>query len=103
MIRRNLHIQTLPTVPQILRNKHSSLLPDQKRSAIRIAPYIIRADTQIRNLQSLDTVNVQPLIENTMFNDRIPFSGSHGTRTERVPSSFDVTLDPLLDMLDVLT
>lgn len=98
---RDLHLQRLPTISQILRHKHRGLLSDQQRRTISVAPYVIGADTQVRTLQAFHTMNVQSLIKHSMLHNRVAFAGRHGACAEGVPGGFDVTFDPFLDGGDV--
>ena len=62
MPHRDLHIQRATTIPQILRDQHGRLLADQERRAVGVAAHVVRADTQIRTLESLDSVHVEALV-----------------------------------------
>lgn len=101
MVRRHLHIQRLPGVPQVLADEHCGLLADQQSRRVSVAPDIVRADTQIRNLEPLDTVDVQPLVQHAVLDDAVALTRRHGAGAQAVPGALDVALDPLLDGLDV--
>jgi hypothetical protein len=47
-------------------------------------------------------MHIQPLIQHTVFDNAIPLLRSHRARPEAVPCSLHMSLDPFLDMLDVL-
>lgn len=76
MVRRHLHVESLTRVSEVLRNQHSGLLADKESGRVsifalvmtetygppichlRVATDVVRADTQICNLESLDAVNI---------------------------------------------
>lgn len=90
MIRRHLHIQRPPRVPEILCRQHSALLADKQRRAVRVAADVIRADGQIRDFQPLDAVHVEALVEDAVLDDRVALAGRHGARAQAVPGGFYV-------------
>ncbi|KAL8918715.1 MAG: hypothetical protein Q9208_007186 [Pyrenodesmia sp. 3 TL-2023] len=51
--------------------KYDCLLPNQQRRAMSVTPHPVWADTQIRALEPLRTVHVQPHVKDTTFNDRV--------------------------------
>ena len=82
MPHRNLHLERIATIPQILRNKHSRLLADKQRRAISVAAHIIRADGQIGAFKTFDAVDVEALVEDAVFDDGVALAGGHGAGAE---------------------
>jgi hypothetical protein len=100
MIIRDLHLQSLATVAQVLGNKHSALLTNQEGRGIcriiisqksqesrrkqvlltSVAANIVRADGQISYLEVLDTVDVQALVEHAVLNNAVALFRGHGAR-----------------------
>lgn len=72
-----------------------------KNVPICVATHIIRTDGQVSNLQTLDTVDIESFIQDSMLDNRISFLGSHRTGSETVPSSLDMAFCPFNDMIDV--
>src|SRR3569833_1703402 len=71
------------------------------RSDVRIISYVIGTDTEISYFQSLDAMDIESFIEHTVLHNAVAFLGSHGAGSEAVPRTFDMTLHPLFDGLDV--
>jgi hypothetical protein len=90
MVLWNLHIQRLARVSEILARQHGALLANQQRSAVRVAADVVRADGQVRDLEALDAVDVEALVEDAVFDNRVAVARGHGARAEGVPCCFDV-------------
>ena len=75
MLRWNLHLQRLATVPQILSDQHHRLLPNHQGSALSVAADIIRTDRQIRTFQVPGAVYVEALVEDAVLDDGIAGAG----------------------------
>ena len=103
MISRHLHLQRSSTVAEILSSKHSTLLTDQQSCAESVAANVVWADTQIRDLQALNTVDIQTLVKHTMLHDIVALPWCHRARSQRVPGRLTVPLYPLLNSSDVLS
>jgi hypothetical protein len=86
----NLHVQRLARVSKILARQHSALLANQQGGTVRVAANVIGTDGQVSNLEALDAVDVEALVENTVFDDGVAVAWSHGARAEGVPCCFDV-------------
>lgn len=122
----HLHLERIPTIPQILRDEHSRLLTNEQRRAVSVATHIVGADRQVSALETLDAMDVEARIEDTVFDDAIALTGSHAACTQTltdalsvmnrkhgmarrggeigrltVPSRLNMPLDPLLDGFDV--
>ena len=102
VVDRHLHIQGAARIAQILRGQHGALLADQQRGGVGVAADVVRADTQVRDLQALDAVHVEALVQHAVLDDRVALLGRHAARAQRVPGRLHVALDPLLDVLEVL-
>jgi len=98
----NLHLQTLTTIPQILGNENGALLTDEEGGRVRVAADVVGADAQIRDLEALDAVDVEPLVEDAVLDDAVALARGHAAGAKGVPGRLDVAFDPLLDVLDVL-
>jgi hypothetical protein len=94
------------------------------RELTSVAANIVRTDGKISDLEILDAVDVKALIEDTMLNDAVALLGSHGaslstsvsivivkfpqkpnqgvTHAQTMPSSLDMSLNPLLNVLNIL-
>jgi hypothetical protein len=96
MILRHLHIQRLTTIPKILARQHRTLLANQQRRAVRVAPNIVRANRQVRDLEALDAVHVEALVEHAVLDNRVAFARGHAARAEGVPCGFDVACGVLV-------
>jgi hypothetical protein len=59
---------------------------------------IVRANGQVRNLQALDTVDVEALIEHTVLDDAVTLLRGHGARAEGVPGCLNVALLKSIDV-----
>ena len=77
MPHRDLHLQRVSTVPEVLRDKHSSLLANKQCRAVSIAPDVVRADGQVGAFETLDAVDVEAFVQDTVFDDRVAFAGGH--------------------------
>ena len=64
--------------------------------------HIVWADTQVCDLQPLDSMDIQSLIQDTVLDDTITFLRSHATSSQTVPSGLDMSLYPLLNVFDIL-
>lgn len=59
-----------------------------------VAAHVVRTDRQVRDLQSLDAMHVEPLVKHAaVFCDRAALARSHAACPEGVPGGFDVALD----------
>ena len=54
---RYFHLQCVTTVAKILRDEHSSLLPNEEGRATSIAADVVRADGQVGSLETFDAVS----------------------------------------------
>jgi hypothetical protein len=86
----NLHVQRLARVSKILARQHGALLANQQGGTVRVAANVIGTDGQVSNLEALDAVDVEALVENTVFDDGVAVAWGHGARAEGVPCCFDV-------------
>lgn len=101
MIVRHLHFQILAAVAEILGSEHGALLADEQSGGIRVASDVVRADTQVGDLEILSAPYVETRIQYSMLGRLVAFFWRHRARTERMPSGFDMTLDPFLNVLQV--
>tara|TARA_R110002003_G_scaffold63_6_gene5835 strand:- start:8761 stop:9063 length:303 start_codon:yes stop_codon:yes gene_type:complete len=90
MVLRYLHVERRAAVAKILASKDSTLLANEKRSAVRVAADVIGADGQIGDLEAFDAVDVEALIEDAVLDDGVAVLRSHGARAERVPGGLNV-------------
>lgn len=65
-----------------------------------VATDIVGAHRKIRNLQVLDSVDIQSLVQDTMLDDAVTLFRSNTASTKRMPCSLDVALYPFLNMFD---
>ncbi len=96
MVVGDLHVERTAAVAQVLTRKHCTLLTNEERSRVRVATDVVGADGQIGDLETLDAVDVEALVEDTMLDDGVSVSGSHGAGTERVPGGFNVACSILV-------
>ncbi len=82
MPHRHLHLQRITTIPQILRDEHSSLLANKQCGTIRVAADIVRANGQIGAFETGDAVDVEAGVEDAVFYYRVAFFGGHAAGAE---------------------
>jgi hypothetical protein len=90
MIRRDLHVERLTFITQILGRQHGALLADEQRSRVRVAADVVRADGQVGNLEASYAVHVEALVEHAVAYDGVAFARRHRAGAEGVPGCFDV-------------
>ena len=78
----HLHLQRITTVAKILRNEHRRLFINQESSAISVATDVIRADRQLRTLQTLDAMDVEAWIKDAVLDNGVAFLGCHAAGAE---------------------
>ena len=65
---------------ELLRDHHRRLLPDDQRGRVRVRTDVGRADGEVRDFESLDTVHVQARID-----DAASFAGFHRASAKLAP------------------
>ena len=63
-----------------------------------VAANIVRADGQVGDLEVLDAVDVQSRIQDTVLDNAVALSRSHGAGAQAVPCGFAVSLNPFLNV-----
>ena len=76
------HLERITTVAQILRDEHSRLLTNEQRGAVRVTAHVVRADREVSALETLDAMDVEARVEDTIFDDAIALTGSHAACTQ---------------------
>ena len=79
---RNLHLERMATIPQILRHQHGRLLTDKQRGAISVAADIIRTDGEVCAFEVLDAVDVEAGVEDAVVDYGVAVAGGHGAGAE---------------------
>lgn len=82
MQHRHLHLQRLPTVPEVLRDDHGGFLADQQSRAVGVAADVVGADGQVGTFETGDAVYVEAGVQDAVFDDRVAFAGGHGAGAE---------------------
>jgi hypothetical protein len=103
LVSRDLHLKSLTRVSEVLSNKHSTLLTNEQSSRVRVATHVVGADGKISNLESLDAMDVESLVEDTVLDDAVTLLGSHGAGSKGVPGRLGVALDPFCEWLVTVT
>lgn len=60
--------------------------------AVCVTAHVIRTNREVRDLQTLNPMDVQVLIKYTVLHDGNALFWSHATGTQRVPGGFDMAL-----------
>ena len=81
-------------------NNDKSATGEVKTYRKGVAANIVRAYREIRNLQVLDSVDVQSLVQDTMLDNAVTLLRSDTASAKRVPCGFNMSLDPFLDMFN---
>lgn len=69
------------------------MLLNGKTYAIGVAADVVGTDGQVRDLETLDAMDVEALIEHTVLDDGVTLPRSHTTGTQAVPSGLNVALN----------
>ena len=72
---KHFHLQCVTTVTKIFGDEHSRLSANQKSNAISVTVDVIRADRQVRTLETLDTMDVEAWIKDTVLKNRVALFG----------------------------
>ena len=83
MPNRHLHLQRITTISQILRNKHSRLLANQERSAVKkLQPTLSGQTDKSAQFEAFDGVDVEAGVEDAMLDDGVAFFGCYAADAE---------------------
>ena len=82
MPHRNLHLEGIPTIPQILRHQHGGLLTDQQGGAISVAADVVGADGEVGAFEVRDAVDVEAVVQDAVLDDGVAVAGGHGAGAE---------------------
>jgi hypothetical protein len=118
MVSWNPHLKRIATISQILRRQDSTLFADEQGSLFTslasiitiitqlegstyresVTPNIVRTDTQVRDLEVLDAMDIQALVEDTVLDDVVALAGRHAACSQGMPGCLAVALHPFLNV-----
>ena len=82
MPHRHLHLERVPTVPEILGDEHGGLFANQQGRAVRVAADVVGADGQVGAFEPAHPVHVEPRVQDAVFDDRVAGARGHGAGAE---------------------
>ena len=83
MPNRHLHLQRITTISQTLRNKHSRLLANQERSAVKmLQPTLSGQIDKSAQFEAFDAVDVEAGVADAVLDDGDAFIGCYAAGAE---------------------